>query len=74
MSLAANMKLITNSTDTLDNINFDFISAHIYEETSESTTLTTSNEPASAFLSIDCARKDVDHAAQEKTTTSLDLE
>lgn len=34
--LAANMKLMTNSTDSLDNINFDLISTHIFEQTSES--------------------------------------
>lgn len=37
MSLAANMKLITNSTDTLDGIDFDLISTRILEQTSEST-------------------------------------
>lgn len=36
ISLAANMKLMTNSTDSLDGINFDMISTHIYEQTSES--------------------------------------
>lgn len=30
------MKLMTNSTDSLDGINFDMISTHIYEQTSES--------------------------------------
>lgn len=34
--LAANMKLMTNSTDTLDNINFDLISTHVFQQTSES--------------------------------------
>lgn len=38
MCLAANMKLVTNSNDTLglDNIDFDIVSMHVYEETSES--------------------------------------
>lgn len=36
MGLAANMKLITTSTDTLDGIDFDLISTHIFEQTSES--------------------------------------
>lgn len=36
MGLAANMKLITNSTDTLDGIDFDLISTRIVEQTSES--------------------------------------
>lgn len=30
------MKLMTNSTDSLDNIDFDLISTHIFEQTSES--------------------------------------
>lgn len=30
------MKLMTNSTDSLDGINFDMISTHIFEQTSES--------------------------------------
>lgn len=41
MSLAANMKLMTNSVDSLDNINFDIISTHIFEQTSESMMATT---------------------------------
>lgn len=36
IGLAANMKLMTNSVDSLDNIDFDIISTHIYEQTSES--------------------------------------
>lgn len=36
MSLAANMKLMTNSIDSLDNIDFDLISTRIFEQTSES--------------------------------------
>lgn len=40
MSLAANMKLMANSTDSLDNINFNLISTHIFEQTSESTMTT----------------------------------
>lgn len=36
MGLAANMKLITNSTDTLDGIDFDLITTRIVEQTSES--------------------------------------
>lgn len=41
MKLAANMKLMTNSTDSLlDNINFNLISTHIFEQTSESTMTT----------------------------------
>lgn len=42
IGLAANMKLMTNSTDSLDNINFDLISTHIFEQTSESM-MTTNN-------------------------------
>lgn len=41
------MKLMTNSVDSLDNINFDIISTHIYEQTSESmlaANVTTTNE------------------------------
>lgn len=47
--LAANMKLMTNSTDSLDNINFDLISTHIFEQTSEST-LTTNATSANTHL------------------------
>lgn len=36
ISLAANMKLMTNSTDSLDNIDFDVIATHIFEQNSES--------------------------------------
>lgn len=55
MSLAANMKLITSSTDTLDNIDFDLISAHIYEETSESMTMTACKELERDTLAIESA-------------------
>lgn len=34
MSLAANMKLVANSDEMFDNIDFDIISTHIFEETS----------------------------------------
>lgn len=37
VSLAANMKLFTQSIDTLNDIDFDLISTHIFEETAEST-------------------------------------
>ncbi|XP_055305760.1 uncharacterized protein LOC129570238 isoform X2 [Sitodiplosis mosellana] len=43
ISLAANMKLMTNSTDSLDNINFDVIATHIFEQNSESLMTTTNN-------------------------------
>lgn len=38
MCLAANMKLVTNSNETLgmENIDFDTVSARIYEEANES--------------------------------------
>lgn len=36
MGLAANMKLITHSTDSLDGIDFDLISTRIVEQTAES--------------------------------------
>lgn len=38
MCLAANMKLVTNSNETLgmDNIDFDVVSTRIYEEANES--------------------------------------
>ena len=42
ISLSANMKLMTNSVDSLDNINFDVIATHIFEQNSEST-MTTDN-------------------------------
>lgn len=51
ISLAANMKLMTNSVDSLDNINFDIISTHIFEQTSESmlaANMTTTNETLNA--------------------------
>lgn len=47
--LAANMKLMTNSTDSLDNINFDLISTHIFEQTSESM-MTTNTTNANGHL------------------------
>lgn len=53
MSLAANMKLMTNSIDSLDNINFDLISTRIFEQTSESmmaTALTSSNSLSTSNL------------------------
>lgn len=37
------MKLISNSTDTLDGIDFDCISTHIVEELSESNSMITNN-------------------------------
>lgn len=65
VSLAANMKLFTSSNDTLDSINFDLISAHIYEETSQSTTTATmTNEPQSNLLSIEEAKDNSNVNAQ----------
>lgn len=37
------MKLMANSMDSLDNIDFDLISTHIFEQTSESTLTTNPN-------------------------------
>lgn len=42
---------MTNSVDSLDNINFDIISTHIFEQTSESmlaANMTTTNENLNA--------------------------
>lgn len=43
IGLAANMKLMANSMDSLDNIDFDLISTHIFEQTSESKLTTNPN-------------------------------
>ncbi|XP_031621154.1 uncharacterized protein LOC116339430 [Contarinia nasturtii] len=43
ISLAANMKLMTNSVDSLDNINFDITATHIFEQNSESMLTTNLN-------------------------------
>lgn len=37
------MKLMTNSTDSLDNINFDITATHIFEQNSESMLTTNVN-------------------------------
>lgn len=60
MSLAANMKLMANSTDSLDNINFNLISTHIFEQTSESTmtTNTTTVDANAKSNAIDEAKAD----------------
>lgn len=72
VSLAANMKLFTTSNDTLDNINFDLISTHIYEETSESTLLTrTSALPQRDLLQIEYTNVD-DDAKNETNLENVD--
>lgn len=59
------MKLFTNSNDTLDNIDFDLISAHIYEETSESTTTAITNEQQQNLLSIENVTDNFTENSQE---------
>lgn len=49
IDLAANMKLLANSTDSLDNIDFDLISTHIFEQSSASTLTTNANPNSNAI-------------------------
>lgn len=58
--LAANMKLMTNSTDSLDNINFDVIATHIFEQNSESMMSTNNTQLNTNLDAIEQGKDDDD--------------
>lgn len=69
MNLAANMRLLTNSEEMFDNIDFDIISTHFFEETKASVT---TNNVADLQL-MDSIGGDNDENEDKTNTNDTDI-